>query len=90
MAKHVGKTMSISTLYIKRCKLVPTVTVLTTCNFAFTNVHAEPSYVHENQCTQISNLSSPSSLSLCVTTKFAKCLFPAKFAKCLFTNIQKQ
>ena len=68
MAKHVWKTMSISTLYIKRFKLVPTVTVLRTYNFAFTNVHAKPFYVHENQCTQISNLSSPSSLSLCITT----------------------
>ena len=68
MAKHVWKTMSISTLYIKRFKLVSTVTALRTCNFAFTNVHAKPFYVHENQCTQISNLSSPSSLSLCITT----------------------
>ena len=81
MAKHVGKTMSISTLYIKRCKLVPTVTVLTTCNFAFTNVHAEPIYVHENQCTQISNLSSPSSLSLCVTTPLPPLPPPSKSSR---------
>ena len=43
---------------------MPTVTVLCTrnfgCirNFACTNVHAEPLYVHENQSTQILNLSS--------------------------------
>ena len=38
---------------------MPTVTVLCTGNCACMNVHAEPFYVHENQCTQILNLSSP-------------------------------
>ena len=46
--------MSINTLYIKRCKLAPTVTVLCTQNFTCTIVHAKAFYVHENQCTQIS------------------------------------
>ena len=38
---------------------MPTVTVLCTSNFACTNMRIEPSYVHENQCMQKSNLSSP-------------------------------
>ena len=40
------------------CKLVPSVTVLATRNFTSPNVRAEPFYVHENQCTQMLNLSS--------------------------------
>ena len=59
MAKYLGKAVSISTFKIKQCKLVSTVTVLCTHNFVCTNVRAKPFYVHENQCTQISNLSSP-------------------------------
>ena len=51
--------MSVSTLYIKRCKLAPTVTFSCTRNFACKNLRAKPFYVHENQCTQILNLSSP-------------------------------
>ena len=51
--------MVISKLQIKRCKLAPTVTFSCTRNFACTNVREEPRYVHENQCTQILNLSSP-------------------------------
>ena len=51
--------MSISTFKIEQCKLVPTVTVLCTHNFACTNMHAKPFYMYENQCTQTSNLSSP-------------------------------
>ena len=51
--------MLISTFEIKQCKLAPTVTVLYTRNFACTNVRAEPFYVHESQCRQILNLSSP-------------------------------
>ena len=51
--------MAISKLLIRRCKLAPTITVLCTRNLAYTNVRAEPFCVHENQCTQISNLSSP-------------------------------
>ena len=43
----------------KWCKLAPTITVLCTCSFACTKVRAEPFHVHENQCTQILNLSSP-------------------------------
>ena len=59
MAKYTGKAMSISTFKIKQCKLAPTVTVLGTYNYACTNVRAKPFYVHENQCTQILNLSNP-------------------------------
>ena len=59
MAKCIGKAMSISTIKIKQRKLAPTGTVLCTHNFACTNVHTKPFYVHENQCTQILNLSSP-------------------------------
>ena len=59
MAKYIRKKMSISTWKVKRCKLAPTVTALRTRNFACTNVRAKPFYVHENQCTQIPNLSSP-------------------------------
>ena len=44
---------------IKRIELAPTVTVLCTRNSACTNVRAEPFYGHENQCTQILELSSP-------------------------------
>ena len=51
--------MAINKLYIKRCKLLPTATVLCTHNFACTNVHEEPFYVYKNQCTQILNLPSP-------------------------------
>ena len=51
--------MTISKLYIKRCKLTPIVTVLRKRNFGYTNVRAEPFYVHENQCTQILHLLSP-------------------------------
>ena len=59
MAKYIEKAVSISTFKIKQCKLAHTVTVLCTPNFACTNVRAKPFYVHENQCTQILNLSSP-------------------------------
>ena len=59
MAKHIGKAVSMSTFKIKQCKLAPPVTVLCTHNFACTNMHTEPFYVHENQCNQILNLSSP-------------------------------
>ena len=58
MAKYIGKAMSISTFKIEQCKLVPTVTVLCTHNYACTNVRAKQFYVHENQCMQISDLSS--------------------------------
>ena len=51
--------MTTSKLQIKQCKLVLIVTVLCTHNFACTNVHAEPFYMHKNQCIQILNLSSP-------------------------------
>ena len=51
--------MSISTFKIKQCKIVPTVTVLCTHNFACTNVLAKPFYKHENQCMQIFNLLNP-------------------------------
>ena len=50
--------MAISKLQIKRCRLVPTVTVLCRCNSACTYVRAEPFYAHENQCTQALNLCS--------------------------------
>ena len=59
MAKYIRKAMSIGTFKITQCKLAPTVTFLCTRNFACTNVCAKPFYVHENQCTQILNLSSP-------------------------------
>ena len=39
--------------------LAPTVTVLCIRNFTWMIVRAKPFYVHENQCTQILNLSSP-------------------------------
>ena len=42
--------MSIITFKIKQCTLAPTVTVLWTHNFASTNLHAKPFYMHENQC----------------------------------------
>ena len=51
--QNIGKTMSISTLWIKRCKLAYTVTVL--CPF----MHAKVFYVHANTCTQVLNLLSP-------------------------------
>ena len=51
--------MSIGTFKIKQCKLVPTVTILCTHNFACTNMHAKKIYVHKNQCMQILNLLSP-------------------------------
>ena len=56
---YVEKTMAISKLYIKNCKLAPTVTVLCTGNIACTTMHAELFYMHKNQCTQILNLLSP-------------------------------
>ena len=64
MAKYIRKAMSISTIKIKQCKLAPTVTVLCTHNFACTNVHTKPFYVHENECMQILNLSSPVNVPL--------------------------
>ena len=54
--QHIGKTMSISTLQIKQCKLVPTATVSYPQNLACANVNVKPFYMHENQCTQILNL----------------------------------
>ena len=54
-----GKTMAICKLWIKRCKLGPTITVLSTRNFAYKIVCAKPFYMHENQCKQTLNLSSP-------------------------------
>ena len=42
-----------------RCRLAPKVIVLCICNFACTNVHLKPFYVHENDCMQILNLWSP-------------------------------
>ena len=59
MAKYIGKAVSISMFKIEQCKLAPTVTVLCTHNFACMNMCVKPFYMHENQCTQISNLSSP-------------------------------
>ena len=59
MAKYIEKAVSVSTFKIEQCKLAPTVTVLSTYNFACMNKYAKPFYMHENQCTQISNLSSP-------------------------------
>ena len=59
MAKYIRKTMSLSTWKVKGYKLAPNVTALCTCNFVCTNMHAKPFYVHENQCRQILNLSSP-------------------------------
>ena len=69
MAKYIGKAVSISTFKIELCKLAPTVTVLFTHNFPCTNVRAEPFYMHENQCTQISNLSSPEHTAKCCNKK---------------------
>ena len=51
--------MSISTWKVNRWKLAPTVTALRTRNFECRNVRAKSFCVHENQCTQILNLSSP-------------------------------
>ena len=51
--------MSISTFKIKQCKLALTMIVLGTYNFAYTKLRAKPLYIHENQCTQILNLSNP-------------------------------
>ena len=53
------RTMAVTKLYIKRYKLAPIVTVLCNRKFACMNVRAEPFYMHENQSTQILNLSSP-------------------------------
>ena len=53
--QNTGKTMSISTLWINRCKLVPKLTVLCTHNFTCMNVHTEAFYMHENQYMQILN-----------------------------------
>ena len=59
MAKDIGEAMSISTFKIKQCKLVPTLTVLSTHNFECTNMCTKPLYLHENQCTPILNMSTP-------------------------------
>ena len=59
MAKYLEKAVSVSTFKIEQCKLAPTVTVLSTYNFVCINKRTKPFYVHENQCTQISDLSSP-------------------------------
>ena len=56
--------MSTSALQIKRCKLAPTVTVLCTSNFTCKIVRTKPYYVHKNQCTQISNLSSSDTMEV--------------------------
>ena len=50
--------MSISTLLVKQCKLMATVTILCTRYFASTKVCTKTFYVQEDQCTQILNLSS--------------------------------
>ena len=46
--------------------LVPTVTVLCTHNFTCMIVRAKPFYAHENQYTQILNLSSPGQVEVVV------------------------
>ena len=64
--QNVGKTMSISKLWIKQCKLAPTKTVLCTRNFACANVCTKPFYVHKNQCMQILNLLSSVGYMYCI------------------------
>ena len=44
---------------MKRCKSVPTVTILCKRTFAHTNVGAKPFYKQKNQHTQILNFLNP-------------------------------
>ena len=56
----------------------------THANFACTNVRAEPFYVHENQYTQILNLSSPG-LASCISRFCAFCCYPLLLFVCNFS-----